>query len=348
MSHEIYDGFDKQEGTSMAWHGLTDVKPVILVDDNHLTAWDVVLVVLGMLDNAGKFITSAFRQMVCTDKPEIQIGSPVNPDSYSVLTNKGFLAIVKNALAAIPGASIASLGSVCKRSRIFVSLQIPKMESIQAAGREFKPFLNFLSSHDKSAPFILNLGTICTVCNNTFNMNLLDENGKGLRVTVRHTSGMEAALKDIDGIISAYFVSVQKFADTMNAFAQIPITVENARAFFAGFLTDKLSNETAEKSKAETAEISQRKINMIERLTELFQTGKGNAGVNHADLFNAVTDYYSHESSGGDDKFKQVASSEFGSGAAWKSLAWLILQDDKRTAETIVKGHTVLALIPKA
>lgn len=343
MSHEIHEGFDEQEGTSMGWHGLTKVKPVILADDNFLTRWDVIAVVLGALSKTGEFIAGSFRQLVCTDKPEVSIGVPFHPETYTVLTNKSFLAIVKNTMEQIKGSAIASLGSVCRRGRIFVSLQIPKMESFEAAGREFKPYLNFLSSHDKSAPFVLNLGTICTVCNNTFNANLQDTDGKNLRITVRHTSGMVAALADVPAIVDAYFTSVQKFADTMNALAKVPCDETQAKEFFAGFLTDKLDNETAGKTKGEQVEISTRKLNQIDRLVELYKTGKGNAGSNLADVFSAVTDYYSHESSGGDDKFKQIASSEFGSGHAYKSLAWVILKDDKRIAEVMANGKKVLA-----
>lgn len=349
MSHEISE-IDRQQGLSQAWHGLTEVLPVINLKNEEtcwLRKWDVKALVLGVMDQAGKFITSAFQQLVCTDNESISIGQPINPKTYSVLTNAGFLAICQDALDRIPGAIVESVGSVCRRARVFVSIRVPKMETFQAAGREFKPYLNFLSSHDKSAPFVAMFSCVCTVCNNTFGFNLNDVAADSFRVSVRHTSGMQAAIKDVPAMIEAFMVSVQKFAERMDALVKIPVSVEDARAFFAGFLTDKLANETADKSKAEVAEISTRKLNQIDRLTELFQTGKGNAGVNLADLFSAVTDYYTHESSGGDDKFKQVASSEFGNGAAMKSLAYVILGDDKRTAATIASGHKVLALVPK-
>ena len=344
MSHEISE-IDSQEGIEMGWHGLTIVKSVIILAKCKLAQWDIVKRTMGIVNSVGKFVSGEYVQLVCTDNEEISIGAPVHSETYSVLTNAGFLAIVQSALDQIHGAVVASVGSVCRRGRIFVSIKLPKLESFMAAGREFKPYLNFLSSHDKSAPFIVNLGTICTVCNNTFNMNLTDTDGDKLRITVRHTSGMEAALKDVPSIVAAFFVSCQKFAEVMNSLMEIPISEKDARAFFAGFLTDKMENETAEMDKAQKKEMSTRRINQIQRLVELFNAGKGNAGKNLADLFQAITDYYSHENSGGEDKMKQLASSEFGNGQTMKTAAFALLQNEERIVKTIANGHKVLALV---
>lgn len=344
MSHEITE-IDRHEGTSQAWHGLTDVKPVILLSDCWLTKWDVKKTVLGILDASGKFIAGVFCQLVCTDNESIAIGQPVHCDTYSVLTNKGFLQIVKDTMEKIRNATVESVGSVCRRGRIFVSLRIPELPTFNAANREFKPYLNFLSSHDKSAPFVVMFSTICTVCNNTFNMNLQDVDGKSFRATIRHTKGMPEALADIPAMIDAFLATAQKFAEVMNALSLVPISTDDARAFFASFVYE---NEQDAGSEKELAEVSTRRLNIIDRLTELFLSGKGNSGKNHADLFSAITDYYSHENSGGENVYKQVASSEFGDGHARKSLAFVILQDDKRTAKLIAKGYKVLANVKKA
>ena len=77
-------------------------------------------------------------------------------------------------------------------------------------------------------------------------------------------------------------------------------------------------------------------------MIELFKTGKGNKGENFADLFQGITDYYTHESAGGEDVQKQINSSEFGNAAAMKSFAYVLLGDDKRTASTIKIGNKIL------
>lgn len=340
MSHEISEN-DRQQGITQAWHGLTEVLPVIVLASCWLTLWDVKKLVLGVLSSTKEFIAGQFCQLVCTDNESIQIGKPVHCESYTVLTNRDFLAIVQDTLNKLRGAVVASVGSVCNRARIFVTLQIPEMPSFMAAGREFKPYLNFLSSHDKSCPFTLNLSTVCTVCNNTFGMNLADKSNKGLRIVVKHTKGMAAQLADVPAIVDAFFASVQKFTEVMNALALVPITSREARAFFAGLLTDK--DDTEDKTETEVAELSTRRANQVDRLTVLFATGKGNNGQNLADVFSAITDYYSHESAGGSDNVsKQIASSEFGTGQTMKAFAFVVLQDDKRIAALIAQGNTVL------
>lgn len=336
MSHEISE-IDRQQGIEQAWHGLTEVMPVIVLRKCWLACWDVTKKVLGVQNDTGEFVPGEFCQLVCTDKPEIQIGAPVHCDTYSVLSNQSFLAIVQDALDKIRGAVVASVGSVCRRGRIFVTLRVPKMETFQAAGREFKPYLNFLSSHDKSAPFTVILSTVCTVCNNTFGMNLVAGGQGTLKIVIKHTKDMANALADVSGIIDAYFASVQKFAEVMDKLAEIPVSAADAHAFFAGLLT--------EHKEATDEGFSTRTENQIDRLTVLFATGKGNKGENYSDVFSAVTDYYSHESvnSEGDNPEKQFASSEFGSGQAMKAFAFAVLQDDKRIAKLTASGHKAIA-----
>lgn len=341
MSHEISEN-DKQQGLTMAWHNLTEILPVILLAQCWLAQWDVKKLVLGVMSKTGEFIKGEFCQLVCTDNEAIQIGKPVHCASYTVLDNKTFLKIVQDSLDRIRGAVVASVGSVCNRARIFVTLQIPQMETVFGAGREFKPFLNFLSSHDKSCPFTLVASTVCTVCNNTFNMNLHDKDGKALRIRVKHTSGMIERLADIPAILDAYFVTIQKFSEVMNSLGQIPVNARDARNFFAGLLTEKDDGE--DMTETEAAELSTRRANQISRLTELFAIGKGNNGKNLADVFSAVTDFYSHESAGGmENPDRQIASSEFGTGQAMKAFAFAVLQDDKRIAQLMAKGAAILA-----
>jgi hypothetical protein len=80
---------------------------------------------------------------------------------------------------------------------------------------------------------------------------------------------------------------------------------------------------------------------------ELFQSGAGNRGENMADLLSGFTDYYSHESSGGEDRMKQVVSSEFSNGAAWgkKQEAFGIITNEIARNDIIKHGEEMLALV---
>lgn len=363
MSHEITEN-DRHEGIEMAWHGLTHVESVILLSTCWLALWDALKRPLYRIytDMNGQTVTEETDtcEIVCTDNPKLAIGKPVNIASYFLLTNARFRQIVQDSMDKLPGAFVASVLSCCNRARVAIALAIPQnlnpqtfatnvspiaaTFTLQAASREFKFFLNFLHSFDKSCTFLVNMSTVCTVCNNTFNMNLQDNNGDKLRISIPHTKNMSAALNDVPAIVAAFFVSAQKFAEIMNGLEQVPCDAPTAKAFIVAFLAEKdESQEDGEETETEVSQISTRRENRIDRILSLFVSGKGNNGVNFADLFSAFTDFYSHESAGGDDKMKQVASSEFGNGQTMKAAAFAILSDDKKTAKLIAKGQKILS-----
>jgi hypothetical protein len=88
--------------------------------------------------------------------------------------------------------------------------------------------------------------------------------------------------------------------------------------------------------------LSTRAENTASRLLELHKNGLGNRGENLADSFQAVTEFYTHESSGGDNRLKQVVSSEFGSGAVMKGDFWNMVRNPEKREATIERGEKLL------
>jgi len=338
MSHDININ-DAQEGTFMAWHKLTKLRQQIAIDDCWLSTWDVQKSPLHRADGS----LSDWKEIVCTDDNSLVIGPPV-ADSYSLITNKEFLEIVRDSMEHIRDSRIVSNGSVCDRGRVFVSVEIPEFKEFEAANRHFTAYINFLNSHDMSCPFVVNASNTCTVCNNTFTMNLTDTNNKAFRASVRHTKNAHAKLADIDGMIDAYVGTQARFRVTMNALAKKAADAYQASQFFAGLLSTKDNRQAAKMvNSIVDVESSTRRSNQVSRLTELFKSGKGNRGETRADIFSAVTDYYSHESSGGRNVFKQVASSDFGAGQAMKDRALSALDNDDDYHTLTRVGKLVLA-----
>lgn len=327
MSHEITN-IDRQQGIKQAWHGLTEIISPLTLPSSWLAQWDVVK--LPMSENDGS--QSEYCRITCTDDAKIRIGAPVHCESYGLITNADFLATVESAIREIPGATVSSVGSACQRGRVFVSVQLAELPEFKAAGRQFEPFLNFLNSHDKTAPFAVNTSTICTVCNNTFRANL-ETKGKTVNVRLNHTKNVGTRLSNVKDIIDGYFGAMARFRFEMDKLANESIEVDDANALFAGFLQP-----------GPEAELSTRRANQIDRLTELFVSGPGNRGQNLADAFSAVTDYYTHESSGGDDLRKQFVASEFGSGQDTKNRFWNLLTGNRDDLAAVVnRGRLVLA-----
>lgn len=345
MSHEI-SKIDRQQGIEMAWHKLTEVVQTIFLKTCWLAAWDVEKKPMKEPDGS----ESEFCRLVCTDDSKIRIGNPVHCDSYGLITNADFLRVCENALREIPGATVASVGSICERGRIFVSIKLAELSEYKAAGREFKPLLNFLSSHDLSAPFSVNTSNICTVCNNTFSANLMSfgkqlsglkaselasEKAKAVRVVLKHTKNVMDRLENVPEIISGFHGAQMMFRVEMERLAKEKVAVDDANALFAGFLTG---------SEATDKPLSTRRANQVDRLVDLFRRGAGNSGKNRADVFSAFTDYYTHENAGGDNILRQVVSSEYGDGATRKQEAWSMLRDEKKYSATLARGQQVLAV----
>lgn len=340
---------DRHEGTRQAWHNKTIVKAIIRLAESWLAQWNLVKSPLFSSDGS----QTEFCELVCTDDRKIKVGKPVHCETYGLIDNPEFLRIVQDSIDLIPGATVESVGSVCDRSRIFVSVSVPQIKELSAAGRTFLPFLNFLSSHDMSAPFLVNMSTVCTVCDNTFRANLhSEEAGKGLKafkVRVPHTKNASKALANIPGLVDAFCGTARRFGAIMETLGNEGIARQEARAFITGSLftgdvmtASKLIASRPEKS---ALELSTRRTNQIDRISDLFVSGAGNRGETKADLFSAFTDYYSHESSGGrENAWKQVESSEFGAGQNAKEFAWQALQSRDSTRTLISAGEMILAV----
>jgi len=330
MAHQIGKN-DAQEGIQMAWHKLTKVGPID-IKNCFLTSWDAEK--RPLFNSLGQ--QTDFMEVACTDDPSIVIGTPVHKDSYSLISNKEFLGIIEESLLTVAGSTVASVGSVCDRARIFTTVKIEQCKEFEAAGRVFVPYLNFLSSHDKSAAFTVVASNVCTVCNNTFSYNLTDK-GVPFKSRVLHTKNAKPALANIDLLIGAYVGTQARFKAIMDGLGAAAVTKDMAVNFFTGLLSGK-------DPEGAIRETSTRRENQVERLTSLFESGAGNAGRTKADVFSAITDYYTHESSGGENVWRQVVSSEYGSGAAMKQRGWDILSDQTAFEKVMFMGAKTLAL----
>lgn len=327
MAHEI-SNIDRQQGIEQAWHNLTEVLPNLSLSDCWLSTWDVRKEKLF----TGDMVETDYCQLVATDNPRIHIGAPVHCETYQPISNQVFLDTVRDALLGIDGAKIASVGSVCERGRVFVSVKLAELESFKAAGREHKAYLNFLNSHDQSAAFLVNTSNVCTVCNNTFGMNLHSTDAGNVRIKLKHSKNVLLKLENVPEIIDGFLGAQAEFRAVMDNLAKEEIAKPVARNLFAGFIGASADGE-----------MGTRKLNQINRLHDLFLSGKGNNGRDLSDVFNATTDYYTHESSGGDNVSRQIVSSEYGAGQTAKARMFNLLQDSDRTRATIAQGEVLLA-----
>lgn len=326
MAHEISQ-IDRQQGISQAWHGLTEVIPALSLVDCWLTKWEAQKRPLYREIN-GDFQKTENCEIFCSDMPQVTLGKAVDCESYGLISNADFLKCISEAITGITGAKVASVGSVCERTKVFVSVQLKELEVFKAAGREFRPFLNFGHSFDQSSPFWVNSSNVCTVCANTFGMNLRVKDSP-LSSRMKHTKNVVMRLDNVSELVDGFLGAQAEFKAIMETLNSREMSSEDAKPFFAGLLAD-----------GKREEISTRRLNQIESLDRLFVKGRGNSGETRADAFQAVTEYATHESAGGlkGQMQRQIASSEFGAGATLKTRALSALQSEETIAELISAG----------
>ena len=336
MAHEI-ETYDKQQGIEQAWHGKTEVMSEITLENNWLTNWDLVPV---QLEKRGQ--PSKYSVLECSDN-QLEIGVPYNPLTFRPITNAEFIELVRQSIAGTSH-TIASVGSLRNRGRVFLSIKLQGMEKFKAAGREFSAYLNYGNGHDKSSVLWVNTSSVCTVCCNTFTSNLLQVENKikalnddsdDLNIRQRHTKNANLKLPEIAKLIDKAIGVQAEFALEFEKLSTISIDKLDSRALFAGFVS---RNSVADTDKG----MSTRAKNTVDKMVELFANGNGNDGNDLSDSFSAITDYYTHFSSGGKNVNRQIVSSDYGAGQVAKSDFWNVVRDNNSRTNAIIRGNELL------
>jgi hypothetical protein len=319
---------DTQVGIEMAWHKLTNVVPKI--DRSNCG-------IVYAMEKQPLFLPNGTPTehygIVSSDDGQM-IGNPVKKN-YKLISNERMFDLVESSMAGTSH-EIVSIGSIGNREKVFCSIKLS--ENIVAGNRETENVLNVLWGHGGVFGVTARSGFTVVVCANTFAMAI---GGKAeFRLDCKHTGNADSKIANMAKAIDAHFGVTAEFKQAMDSLAGQPITKATARQVIAGFI---VRDEKPE-------EVSTRSANTINEIESLFNRGKGNKGNDLCDLFNGFTDYYSHASSGGDDRFKQFASSEFGSGNRAKGEAFDLLTGETVAGigdldATIKRGDRVLQLV---
>lgn len=336
MSHEILER-DTQQGIEMAWHGLTQVVPEITFENSPLN-WTLERRPLyrRVITPEGEETYAPYHQQeIVANDDQKPVGDAVG-ESYGVIQNSQLWDALMKGLedCAVPF-RVASIGSVCNRTKVFISVQLNEGAAFKIGNRDFQFFLNALSTHDGTGKALFMDSSICTVCANTFGFNVnafVRDKKDAIRFAVRHTknSGLHVinAGEGIENLISnrALFIA------ELDAMGQKKVTEDTALAFASGMIAA---------TTAEDKGISKRAQNTSDQLVKLWRKGAGNKGENRLDLFSAFTDHYTHDHSGRGPQ-QQFVSSEFGSGQRMKERVFDALRDDDTFAETVKRGEQLI------
>lgn len=288
MSHGMIEGLDYQHGLTVAWHGLTEVKETLsgFPIEAEYTRQEIPF--MGK-PSGFDFITSGGNI----------VGKPI-ADSFQFLSNAQVFDLVHDSLTkAGVRFQVESLGTYGARARRYISVRLSEFSKSTVGGRDFNLFLSVMDALDGSMSLQVRANSICVVCQNTFGFSLKDKGE--FSMGVKHTKAHEVKAESAGRIIEAFAASKKSFEKWLSAAHETPCNATQARNVFAGFASGN-----------EPKELSARALGTVDRMGELFLRGKGNQGETFLDAFSAVTDYYTHESSGGRGISQQVESSETG------------------------------------
>lgn len=212
------------------------------------------------------------------------------------------------------GYDVCSLGTVDDRNEFFVDA-VGKVKSV--AGREEKPYVGLTRMFGGKGSVLVGAHRTVMQCANTTAL---------FRSSVTGAERLKNTLSIFDRLPEAK-IAIQNMSALQIAFdlaledgATFKLDKDTAREAFAGFV-------------AKSGKFGARGVGRVIRLLQLFKDGKGNAGENAVDWFNAVTDYFTHESVGSENSalekdaliVKQWYSSEHGTAADVKmELAQLL------------------------
>lgn len=342
---------DIQTGIVMAWHGLTNIVETITRENSGICypmEAKPLYYIAGYTTDTMQPVYAPSNQIQIVSLDDNQpIGNAVGSD-YALISNSQLWDLLENSLAEVPH-QIVSAGTVDDRKKVFISVKPEGIDAHVAAGRKIDSVLTFISGHGGALALSIRSGITVVVCQNTLNVAL----GNRSLGTVKHTKNALSRLDRMAEIVAAHFGAQARFCNTLDKLANEPCNETTAREIFAGLMMKD--------AEAKESVLSTRSANRVEALVAGFRNpAMGTDGNDLSDVFNSVTDFYTHSHSGGENKFKQFESSEFGSGDKAKSDFYRLLggtvDDSAKVREKalpefemlLANGRTVLANTAKA
>lgn len=290
MSHKIGE-IDLALGTvqrdasePVSWHGLETEQENLTTESCNLRKMEIqrgeVKITVAGADYEAPLIVPCIPHPIENGKLHF-LGRPYDPSSYKLFDSGEFLDFAGECFkAAGMDNSLSFVTTLYDGSRMTLSRRLPEADFQDAHGHGVNSYINLLNSVDGSWPVFANISEIRTVCYNTATANLMD-GGASCKHTPDALSQFIARFPDtLAEALSAHKGSANDYL----MMADLNMSFTEAQAFFASLVG--------------TAKLSTRAFNTVnESLMPLFLKGRGCYGKTAADAYNAVTEYYTHNSS---------------------------------------------------
>lgn len=209
-------------------------------------------------------------------------------------------------------------GALGRGERVWMLAQIPGDLRVHGTEDLIERFLLLTNSHDGSSCLRMFFTPVRVVCQNTLNVAL--RGGKQQGISIRHTGNIQGKVEEAQralGLAVKYYDDLGAILDRL---VEIPMSRQGVAEYFKTLVPDNV-----------TADQATRTQNIRDRMSTLFERGRGNhapkiRGTLWAAL-NAVTEYVDHDRSTrgkteADRASNRLESIWWGSGADLKARAW--------------------------
>lgn len=275
---------------------------------------------------------------------KVQMRNPVTDepvDSYAMLRtdNNAFLGAVGERYTPIQNESLfgfidgiigedgfhyETAGVLGNGEKVFVMAKVGSYD-VLGAGDIHDTYLLGVGSHDGTMSQTFKMTETRVVCQNTLTIAL---NGKGTKVTAKHTTNGERKLTEAMKLLKQTQVTAKSVQEIMNELAQRKVNTEVVANTLAKMFNIKTIDE----------KIPTVTLNQVDTVRQLFESNDRDAfpqfrGTAY-NLLNSLTEYADHYRlvRGGDEDIQRATSAMFGTGEAFKARALQTVLDITRDA----------------
>jgi phage/plasmid-like protein (TIGR03299 family) len=244
-------------------------------------------------------------------------------DALLGIHGKGYTPVQNTALIEVldflrEDADLESVLSIRDGRKVFASARM-RCSAEVLPGDEVRRYLHIFNSHDGSSSFGIFFSDVRLFCANQLNfltgaaMGGATAAGTGLRR--KHTSSVTDFVEGLPGRIDAQRRAFGDEIETLRAFTKIPLTVGKTRQILEATFADKLAKPITPKGETEARP---RTINDLPELDTIIGHYRGSTGLGIADLpgaagtvyglFNAITQFYTHDAGRAKDAIERSRS----------------------------------------
>jgi len=269
--------------------------------------------------------------------PGVSVGA-----NYTVLQPSRLIELGEDIRQNEPSARWETAATLFDRRKAWALLRIGgaiEIERTRAGGVKETdttlPYLLLSTTFDASQRTVVQHTGVRVVCQNTLSAAIGDRENA---FWIKHTRSQESRMKEAAEALGHAVKYFGTYAETMQRLADTPMSVNQARGFFAMLLTETEAPDEAIAAIRKAKDQNPRTFANIEEtgalLMGLFQNGKGNAGRDAMDALDATTEFIDHHKQriraykGATARMRldaQFDSTQFGTGAKVKARALRLL-----------------------